>query len=105
MRRIFQVMERYVSAVEEAFPGERNILPHAASFFGQRVNIKVVNEAKNEEYDFQSHTNESLGSILKRMSQELKVGSPEDLHLNYGDVEVSIGKAKALLSPAVGYAD
>ena len=43
LRRLINLLERYVSVVEEAHQGKRHILPHAATFFGQPVIIKVYN--------------------------------------------------------------
>ena len=51
IRRLIQLAERYVSSVEEAHSGNRVILPHAASFHGQPVRIKVIMEPKKDEFN------------------------------------------------------
>ncbi len=50
IRRLIHLSERYVSSVEESHVGNRTILPHAASFHGQPVRIKVVFEPKKDEF-------------------------------------------------------
>ena len=69
IRRLLLVAERYVASIERAYPHTRKILPHAASFHGYPVKIKVVKNAKNDEVtkkeDFvvDTHTNESVGAV------------------------------------------
>ena len=48
--RVFQLLEAYVSSIEETFPGERSILPHGASYHGSSVEIRVYNDNSREEY-------------------------------------------------------
>ena len=74
IRRLLLVAERYVASIERAYPHTRKILPHAASFHGYPVKIKVVkNAAKNDEVskkeDFvvDTHTNESIGAVKVRI--------------------------------------
>ena len=50
IRRLLFIAERYVASIENAFPGVRKILPHAASFHGYPMKIKVVNDSKKNEY-------------------------------------------------------
>ena len=50
--------------VEEAFNGKRTIPPHAATFYGKPTLIKVVYEAKKDEFEIHSHTHERIGKEM-----------------------------------------
>eukprot|EP00095_Tigriopus_kingsejongensis_P003305 maker-scaffold355_size198070-snap-gene-0.39 protein:Tk03305 transcript:maker-scaffold355_size198070-snap-gene-0.39-mRNA-1 annotation:"ubiquitin carboxyl-terminal hydrolase 24 isoform x8" len=94
--RIFLLIERYISCIEELFPGERTLLPHVASFHGSPVSINVIYECKNEEFQITTHANEFVGSIKKRISAETSIVM-DKLKLFCGDVEISDSKNKCSL--------
>ena len=50
IRRLLLLAERYVSTLESTQATNRNILPHAALFRGRPLKIKVINDAKKEEF-------------------------------------------------------
>ena len=50
IRRLINLAERYVSAVEESHPGNRNLRPHATTFYGPPIQIKVIYESKKDEF-------------------------------------------------------
>jgi hypothetical protein len=41
IRRLLQLAERYILAIEVLFNGKRSLLPHAATFYGRPLTIKV----------------------------------------------------------------
>ena len=49
-RRLLLLAERYVSTIESTYANNRIILPHAALFRGRPLKIKVINDAKKEEF-------------------------------------------------------
>lgn len=62
IRRLLLIAERYVASIEKAFPGTRRILPHAASFHGYPMKIKVVRESPKKE-DFTVEVSEHLEEV------------------------------------------
>ena len=74
IRRLINLLERYVSVVEEAHPGKRQIPAHAATFLGQPLTLKVgkVNDSKKEELEIQCHSNEMIGALKKRVAEKLQ---------------------------------
>ena len=50
IRRLINMAERYVSAVEESHLGNRNLRPHATTFYGPPIQIKVIYESKKDEF-------------------------------------------------------
>ena len=50
IRRLINLAERYVKAVEESHPGNRNLRPHATTFYGPPIQIKVIYESKKDEF-------------------------------------------------------
>ena len=55
-------------SVEVLFNGKRTILPHAATFYGRPLTIRVRVEPQKEEFDIESHTNESVGVVKVKQS-------------------------------------
>ena len=49
IRRLLLLAERYVSTIEETHPAKRTILPHAGSFHGRAIKIKVITEGSKKE--------------------------------------------------------
>ena len=58
--------------VEEAFNGKRMIPPHAATFYGKPTLIKVIYEAKKDEFEVHSHTHERIGMAKRRISEKVQ---------------------------------
>eukprot|EP00090_Calanus_glacialis_P047045 TRINITY_DN9530_c0_g1_i3.p1 TRINITY_DN9530_c0_g1~~TRINITY_DN9530_c0_g1_i3.p1 ORF type:complete len:2633 (-),score=502.34 TRINITY_DN9530_c0_g1_i3:271-7929(-) len=74
IRRLLLLAEKYILSIEVLFDGKRTILPHAASFFGRPLNIRVKAESpKKDEFELNSHTNESVGDVKARIAERLKV--------------------------------
>ena len=48
--RILHLTERYISGIEQGYPSARVILPHAASYHGRAVRVKVSVHMKKEEF-------------------------------------------------------
>ena len=86
IRRLLLIAERYVASIEKAYSHGRKIVPHAVSFHGQPVKIKVVNGegAKKEEFDVDSHTNESVGAVHKKIADMHAKLPPDQITLSYG---------------------
>jgi hypothetical protein len=53
IRRLVVLAERYVSSVEEVHVGNRLILPHAATFHGQPIRIKILYEPRKDEFSIE----------------------------------------------------
>ncbi len=51
--RLLLLAERYVSTIESTHPCQRNLPPHAETFRGRPLKIKVVHENRKEEIDFE----------------------------------------------------
>ena len=66
IRRLLLLAEKYIMSVEVLFNGKRTILPHASTFYGRPLTIKVRVEPQKEEFDIESHTNESVGMVKVR---------------------------------------
>jgi len=74
IRRLLLLAEKYILSIEVLFDGKRTILPHAASFFGRPLNIRVKAESpKKDEFELNSHTNESVGDVKSRIAERLKL--------------------------------
>ena len=50
IRRLINLAERYVNKVEETHPGNRTLRPHATTFYGPPLQIKVIYESKKDEF-------------------------------------------------------
>ena len=72
IRRLIHLLERYVSVVEDGFHGKRHILPHAATFLGRPLVLKVTVDVKKEEFEMQCHSNELVQAMKKRLSEKLQ---------------------------------
>ena len=73
IRRLINLLERYVSVVEEAHPGKRQIPSHATTFLGQPLTLKVTkNDSKKEELEIQCHSNEMIGALKKIVAEKLQ---------------------------------
>ena len=73
IRRLINLLERYVSVVEEAHPGKRQIPSHATTFLGQPLTLKVTkNDSKKEELEVQCHSNEMIGALKKIVAEKLQ---------------------------------
>ena len=72
IRRLIHLLERYVSVVEDGFHGKRQILPHAATFLGRPLVLKVTVDVKKEEFEMQCHSNELIQAMKKRISEKLQ---------------------------------
>ena len=97
IRRLLHLAERYISVVEEAFNGKRMIPPHAATFYGKPTIIKVIYEAKKDEFEVHSHTHERIGMAKRRISE--KVQQPVgDLTFECRDTTIGSNKDNCFLS-------
>ena len=97
IRRLLHLAERYIQTVEEAFNGKRMIPPHAATFFGKPTVIKVIYEAKKDEFEVNSHSHERIG-MAKRLISE-KVQQPVgDLTFECRDTTIGSNKDNCFLS-------
>ena len=104
IRRLLLLAERYVSTIEETHPAKRTILPHAASFFGRAIKIKIMTEgSKKEDFSVNSHTNELVGEVKKRIAEHKKQ-SVDQITLYHGDTILSGNKERCLVG-MVGHAD
>lgn len=63
--RVLHLAERYISTIEETYPTKRRIMPHAATFHGRRVVIKILTENKKEENSIE------VRNLCKTLVQEL----------------------------------
>ena len=73
IRRLLLLAEKYITSIEVLFDGKRTILPHAASFYGRPLKLQVRVESRREEFELESHTNESVGEVRLRIAERLKV--------------------------------
>ena len=73
IRRLLLLAEKYITSIEVLFDGKRTILPHAASFYGRPLTLQVRLESRREEFELESHTNESVGEVRQRIAERLKV--------------------------------
>ena len=94
--------EKYITSIEVLFDGKRTILPHAASFYGRPLTLQVRLESRREEFELESHTNESVGEVRQRIAERLKVevgkvsdvsvggreGELEELGANFADTRL-----------------
>ena len=72
INRLIHLLERYVSVVEDGFHAKRQILPHAATFLGRPLVLKVTVDVKKEEFEMQCHSNELIGDMKKRVAEKLQ---------------------------------
>ena len=97
IRRLLLLAERYVSTIEETHPAKRTILPHAASFHGRAIKIQIVSEgSKKEDFSINSHTNELVGEVKKRVAEHKK-RSTDQITLYHGDVLLCGNKERCLV--------
>ena len=97
IRRLLLLAERYVSTIEETHPAKRTILPHAGSFHGRAIKIKVITEgSKKEDLIINSHTNELVGEVKVRIAQQKKQ-NVDLVTLYYGDTLLSGSKERCLV--------
>ncbi|BFY99847.1 hypothetical protein BsWGS_02887 [Bradybaena similaris] len=83
IERLLWIAEAYVLSVEEIHCVPRTILPHGASFHGYQVNILVKCEALKEEFTLQCHSNETLGSVRRKILTHLNQPSDHvQMHTN-----------------------
>ncbi|CAL1529935.1 unnamed protein product [Lymnaea stagnalis] len=83
IERLLWIAEAYILSVEEIHCVPRNILPHGASFHGYQLNIQVKCEALRQEFTLQCHSNETLGSVRRKVL--LNINQPSDhvqMHTN-----------------------
>ena len=74
IRRLLLLAEKYINSIEVLFDGKRTIQPHAASFYGRPVTLQVRLESpRREEFELESHTNESVAEVRQRIAERLKV--------------------------------
>lgn len=96
IRRLLLLAERYVSTIEETHPAKRTILPHAASFHGRAIKIKIITEGSKNDFTVNSHTNELVGEVKKRVADEKKQNT-DQLTLYIGDTPLSGNKERCLV--------
>ena len=97
IRRLLLLAERYVSTIEQTHPAKRTILPHSASFHGRSIKIKVANESnKKEDFTIDSHTNELVGEVKKRIAERMKQNL-EQITLYNGETLLNGSKERCLV--------
>ena len=97
IRRLLLLAERYVSTTEETHPAKRTILPHAGSFYGRAIEIKVVTEGnKKENITVNSHTNELVGDVKIKIAEQTRQ-NVDQITLYFGDTLLSGSKERCLV--------
>ena len=97
IRRLLHLAERYVSVVEQAFRGKRLVPPHAATFLGKPIMIRVVQEGKKEEFELESHANQTLSTIKRQISEKLQQ-PVNDLTFDCRDITLGTNRDNSFLS-------
>ena len=90
IRRLLLLAEKYITSIEVLFDGKRSIVPHAASFYGRPITIQIKFELpRRDEFELESHTNESIGDVKKRIADKMKldVGQLTIVSVNVGDYD------------------
>ena len=73
IRRLLLLAEKYITSIEVLFDGTRTIPPHAASFYGRPITLTIKLESpRRDEFDLDSHTNESVAEVKLRIAAKLK---------------------------------
>ena len=97
IRRLLLLAERYVSTIEETHPAKRTIQPHAGSFHGRAIKIKIITEgSKKDDLIVNSHSNELVGDVKVRIADQNKL-NVDQITLYYGDILLSGSKERCLV--------
>ncbi|CAB4058033.1 USP9_24 [Lepeophtheirus salmonis] len=93
---VSKVSSLAIHAKGKTYNINRSILPHAASFHGRRIKIKVMNDIAKEELVVKSHTNETVGSLKRRIAMTLKK-SVDSYTYHCGDVHLTSSKDRCFI--------
>ncbi|XP_035828590.1 LOW QUALITY PROTEIN: ubiquitin carboxyl-terminal hydrolase 24 [Aplysia californica] len=97
IERLLWIAEAYILSVEEIHCVPRNILPHGASFHGFQMNILVKCESPKQEFMLQCHSNETLGSVRRKILNHFNQPS-DHVQMHTNEKLLSMTKDQLLLS-------
>jgi hypothetical protein len=90
--RILLLAERYISHIEHSFTEGRTLPPHATTFYGAPLSVRVISasaEKKREEATMlKSHRNERVADLKVRVAEVMKM-QPDQIALSCNDLELS----------------
>eukprot|EP00795_Rhopilema_esculentum_P004483 gene4483-20726_t len=96
VKRLLLLAYYYITTVEENFPMPRRFPAHGTCYRGFPVTLNINHEATKTEIELQSHSNETLSSLRRRIAKHL-LTSPESVILSLADKALTNNKDQKLL--------
>ncbi|KAI9556016.1 hypothetical protein GHT06_018579 [Daphnia sinensis] len=97
IRRLLELVERYISVIEESHPAPRTILPHGLSFKGEPIGLHIKTEDSKTDIDLLVHSHETVWAVKQKIASLLRLNA-EQLMLVIGDRPSILGREQKSLS-------